>query len=122
MAELNLSELANEVKDNSIYVLGKKVMSLMGDIGAGAIAGAAAALVPTGSMKPWQKFCVGVGAYGIGRWVGQQASTAIETEMDENVEFICSVAGVIKNVSNAAAEAEEKEETDEEVEEVTEEE
>ena len=107
MAENNF---ATEVKENGFYILGKKVMSFMGDIGAGAIAGAAAAMVPTNGMKPWQKFCVGVGVYGIGRWVAQQSSTAIETSMDGTVDAICMMIDPIKQMAAACEKVEKEDE------------
>lgn len=109
MAENNY---ATEVKENGFYILSKKVLTMMGDIGAGAIAGAAAAMVPTAGMKPWQKFCVGVGAYGIGRWVAQQSSAAIETSMDNNVDIICGFIEPLKQVAKICEEAEKNEESE----------
>lgn len=106
------NNLASEVKEHVIFVFGKKVMSLMGDIGAGAIAGAAAAMVPTDAMKPWQKFCVGVGAYGIGRWVAQQSSTAIETEMDGIADFLCRMYEPLKNAQEAYQKKDEEDDKD----------
>lgn len=77
-----------EIKESWAYDLFKKIGGAMADIGGGAIAGAAAAMVPSSKMNPIQKFCIGVGAYGIGRWVGRNAKQSFQEDMDENVDFL----------------------------------
>lgn len=77
-----------EIKDSWGYNLVKTVTGCMADIGGGAIAGAAAAMVPTGKMNPIQKFCLGVGAYGIARWVGKNAGIAFKDNLDETMDVL----------------------------------
>ena len=77
-----------EIKESSVYDLLKTVTGCMADIGGGAIAGAAAAMVPSGKMNPIQKFCLGVGAYGIARWVGKNAGIAFKDNLDETIDVL----------------------------------
>ena len=77
-----------EIKSSWGYNLVKTITGCMADIGGGAIAGAAAAMVPSGKMNPIQKFCLGVGAYGIARWVGKNAGTAFKDNLDETMDVL----------------------------------
>lgn len=77
-----------EIKDSWGYELAKTVGGAMANIGGGAIAGVAAAMVPTEKMNPIQKFCIGVGAYAIGRWVGSNAKIALKEDMDQTIDFL----------------------------------
>lgn len=77
-----------EIKESWGYEFAKTVGGAMANIGGGAIAGVAAAMVPTEKMNPIQKFCIGVGAYAIGRWVGSNAKAALKEDMDQTVDFL----------------------------------
>ena len=112
----NTPNFAAEVKENEFYILAKSIAGKMSEIGSGALAGAAAAMIPTDKMNPIQKFCIGFGAYGIAKWVSRSSKQAIKDDMDDFVQTICDNLGPIKNLAHAIADAQ-KETTEEDEEE-----
>lgn len=99
------SNLAAEVKENAFYNFAKNVVGKMGEIGAGALAGAATAMIPTDKMNPIQKFCIGFGSYSIAKWVSKSSKQALKDDLDEIVDAICNNMGSIKKVVSAIDEA-----------------
>lgn len=103
---------AEEVKSNFGYRLAKCLTKALGNVGAGALAGAAATLIPTEKLNPIQKFCIGAGIYGISKAAGYAASDAIERDFDDTVDAVCALAEPITQVADLYKEAEKKEETE----------
>ena len=71
------------------YRVGKFAVGEIGDLGAGAIAGALFALAPVGKMKGGMKIAAALGLIGIAKWYGNEASVAIKDAMDEIVDAGC---------------------------------
>lgn len=77
-----------EIKGSWYYEIGKKLAGAAADIGGGAIAGAAAAMVPIEGLPWWKRAFVGVGAYGIAKWVGKNAKVSLQEDMDSTMDAL----------------------------------
>jgi hypothetical protein len=77
-----------EIKESWGYEIGKKLAGAAADIGGGAIAGAAAAMVPIEGMPWWKRAFVGVGVYGIAKWVGKNSKEALIEDMDKTMNAL----------------------------------
>lgn len=94
-------DFENDVKTSAGYKVISTGLRIMSKIGAGALAGAACALIPTDKMSPVKRFCVGAGAYGIAQWVGRSAADAAEKDFSDTMEVITEAVNTVPDLCTA---------------------
>lgn len=106
-------DFETEVKTSTPYKVATTGLRIMSKIGAGALAGAACALIPTDKMSPFKRFCVGAGAYGIAQWVGRSAADAAEKDFEDTTQVITEAINAVSQLDTVLKkdEATETEET-----------